>query len=74
MDTSFQTAMAGAAQQCAKTLKTLRARAALRGYSLHQFPLAEGDGFMVSRWNLSRTLPDLASVEAFLDRAGVPHG
>ncbi len=50
----------------AKTVATLAARAALRGYELKQ--TAHGT-FVVWRWNLIRELADVAAVEAFLARA-----
>ena len=57
-----------------KEFETLRARAALRGFTLHMIEGREGvSDYLVARWNLSRTLPDFASVARFLDQAGVPH-
>jgi hypothetical protein len=56
-----------------KTLATLRARAALIGYSLCS--LTETDGlcfYLLSRWGMSRTLPDLAAVALFLRKLGAP--
>lgn len=51
-----------------KTLATLRASLALAGgYSLHE--LTDGS-FLVARWNLTRTLPDLAAVRAFCKLVG----
>ncbi len=47
---------------------TMTKRAALGGVQLHR--LATG-GFLLTRWNLSTELPDLASVAALLDRMGV---
>lgn len=51
-----------------KTVATMTARAALGGVQLHRF--ATG-GFLLTRWNLSTELPDLASVAALLDRMGM---
>jgi hypothetical protein len=53
----------------AKTLATLTARAAIAGYELVQ--LADGT-FIVSRFNLFRSLDHIAAVEAFLQRVGAP--
>ena len=43
----------------------IKARAALAGRSITQ----TADGYIVSRWGMSRTLPDLPAVEAFISRA-----
>ena len=48
-----------------KAFATLRARAALQGVVLCR---TDDERFIVSRWNHSRELPDLAAVEAWLDR------
>jgi hypothetical protein len=54
-----------------KAIETLRARAALRGYALHLIDAGgERAELLICRWNLSRTLPDVAAVEAFLAQAG----
>lgn len=56
-----------------KRFATLRARAALIGYSL--CTLTETDGlcfYLVSRWGMSRVLPDLAAVALFLRKVGAP--
>lgn len=52
----------------AKLVATTKARAALAGFELVDLP----DGsFVITRWNLlSRELPHLAAVDAFLQRAG----
>ncbi len=53
----------------AKRLATLRARAALAGVSL--FALENDHGktvYIVSRWALTRELPDLEAVEAWLEK------
>lgn len=47
------------------TINEIKARAALAGWSITQ---TEG-GIVVSRWGMSRTLPDLPAVEAFIGRA-----
>lgn len=63
---------AAARDQHDKLIQTLQARAALSGFTLHLIDTgAIGPTFMVSRWNISRTLPDVASVESFLAQAGV---
>lgn len=51
-----------------KTFATLQAQAALAGITV--FRTAHGD-YMVSRWSWSRTLPDLAAVEALLRQMGM---
>ena len=56
-----------------KTFATLRARAALAGFSL--CAMTETDGlcfYLLSRWGMSRTLPDLAGVVLFLRQVGAP--
>lgn len=50
-----------------KTFAELKARLALKGHWLH--PLQDG-GFMVGAWHVSRTLPDLEAVRAFLVKVG----
>ncbi len=52
-----------------KTFDTLRARLALRGFTLQ--PAARG-GFMVAQWGRWLVVADLAAVEAFAVRAGCP--
>jgi len=55
-----------------KPFATLRARAALAGISL--CTMTETDGlcfYLLGRWGMSRTLPDLASVALFLRQLGV---
>ena len=47
-----------------KAFASMQARAALAGFQLHE--LADGDVLM-SRWGLSRALPDLYAVGRFLD-------
>jgi hypothetical protein len=48
-----------------KTVATYQARAAIQGYQL--VALADGT-FMVSRWQLFKTLEHPAAVESFLER------
>lgn len=58
-----------------KAIETLRARAALGGFTLHVISDSNGGAqFLVTRWNLSRTLPDVAAVEAFFQQVGVSNG
>lgn len=47
------------------TFNEIKARAALAGWSITQ---AAG-GYIVSRWGMSKSLPDLPAVEAFISRA-----
>jgi hypothetical protein len=60
-----------------KVIQTLRARAALRGFALHVISTGHTAdspaAFLVSRWNLSRTLATVGAVESFIDQAGLPH-
>ena len=61
-----------AAVDC-KALATLQARAALASFTLRT--MTETDGqcvYLLSRWGMSRTLPDLAAVVAFLRQVGAP--
>ena len=83
-DASSRTAPSGAAACTAvnappacltdgKAFATLRARAALAGFTLSV--MTETDGlcfYLLSRWGMSRTLPDLASVVVFLRQIGAP--
>ncbi len=50
-----------------KAVATATARAALAGFELVQ--MADGS-FVVARWTMTRALPDLAAVEAFLAQVG----
>ena len=50
----------------AKHLETLRAKFALRGHELHVTPT----GYFVTRWSLTRELPTMADVHAFLTQIG----
>jgi hypothetical protein len=40
------------------------------GFTLHATEIEGAPGFLVSRWGMSRALPDLAAVDTFLRRAG----
>lgn len=56
-----------------KAFASLRARAALIGYSLCTVTEFDGLGFyLLSRWGMSRTLPDLAAVAVLLRTLGAP--
>lgn len=55
------------AGQDRKEFATLQAHLALRGHALHDL---RGGGFVVTRWNLNRHLPDLATVRAFAEQVG----
>lgn len=44
-----------------KRLATLKAQFALRGFAVHE----ARDGFLVSRWNLTKHLPTLDDLERF---------
>lgn len=55
------------AGQDRKEFATLQAQLALRGHALHEL---RGGGYVVTRWNLNRELPDLATVRAFAERVG----
>ena len=62
---------AAAAAADATTIATLQARAALAGFTLSV--MTDTDGlclYLVSRWGMSRTLPDLAGLVAFLRQVG----
>lgn len=55
-----------------KTFANLRARAAIAGFTL--CTMTESDGlyfYLLSRWGMSRTLPDLDAVAVFLRQVGV---
>ena len=47
------------------TFNEIKARAALAGWSITQ----TADGYIVSRWGMSKSLPDLPAVESFISRA-----
>jgi hypothetical protein len=56
-----------------KLISTLRARAALAGITMHVVADEHGRGaYLLTRWCLSRELPDLRAVGAFLDQVGAP--
>lgn len=57
-----------------KSFTTLRARAALARQTLERVEPRNGEPacYRIGRWGLSRTLPDLQSVAAFLDHVGAP--
>lgn len=56
-----------------KAFANLRASAALAGFTLCTMTETAGLCFyLVSRWGMSRTLPDLAAVVAFLRQVGAP--
>jgi hypothetical protein len=56
----------------AKLFATARARCALAGWSLiEQQPTGEQPAYIATRWGMSRALPDLAAVDAFLAQIGV---
>lgn len=50
-----------------KPFETLRAKLALKGYSLSE---RSRDGYLIARWNLSRHLLDLRAVGDFLRAVG----
>jgi hypothetical protein len=57
--------------QADKAFATLRARLALAGYALHITSNGTGGAeYIVTRWNLCRTLPDIAAVSALADQVG----
>lgn len=55
-----------------KAFETVRARAALAGVALYVSSEAGRPVYLAVRWGWCKTLPDLAAVEAFLDRLGAP--
>lgn len=50
-----------------KDLATLIAQMALAGHSVHKLQ----DGFIVTRWGMSRNCPDLATLVGFARQLGV---
>ena len=61
-----------AASRADKAFLTMRAALALRGFELHIVSDGAGSSaYLVQRWNMSRTLPDMGEVRAFAERAGV---
>ncbi len=68
-------AASAAVGEADKAFTTLRAMLALRGFALDIVSDGEGGtAYMVHKWSVSRTLPDMPAVRAFAERAGVPHG
>jgi hypothetical protein len=57
-----------AARAAQKGEATMFAAYALRGFSVHKVP----DGYLVSRWGLTRHCPDLQTLTAFANQVGVP--
>jgi hypothetical protein len=54
-----------------KEFASLRAHAALRGHELHRSNPADGPTrYWVSRWGLTRELPSIQDVRAFLRQIG----
>ncbi len=53
-----------------KTFDTLRTVLASKGFALRQVDAGEQTAYIASRWNQSRTLPDLAAVEGFARQVG----
>lgn len=54
-----------------QAVAALRARAKAAGFTIHIVQNAVGiTEFVVVRWGMSKALPDVAAVAAFLDRAG----
>lgn len=63
--------MSGSAESApsAKTIATLKARAALAGVTVHEMSSGE---YVAGRWNLSRTFTSLEELERWLDQIGAP--
>ena len=56
-----------------KAFSTMAARAALRGFTLTRSTETNGRvRFVIGKWNLLRFCDDMAEVEQFFGRAGVP--
>jgi hypothetical protein len=54
-----------------KEYANLRAQAALQGATLHRIEDERGtEAYVVSKWHLTRQLPTLEAVAAWLDRLG----
>lgn len=54
-----------------KEFATLRAQAALRGHELHRSNPADGPTrYWASRWGMTRELPSIQDVRAFLRQIG----
>ncbi len=49
---------------------TLRAALAQKGFALHLVDAGGQPAYLVVRWNLSRTLPDMAAVDGFACQVG----
>jgi hypothetical protein len=56
-----------AATDAQKAEATIFAGFALRGFAVHEAP----DGFLVSRWGLTRHCPDIQTLLAFARQVGV---
>ena len=57
-----------------KAFFTLRALLALKGYALNRTQAEDGPvRFYVTRWGVSRELPNLAAVRGFAEQAGAAH-
>jgi len=69
MTTKTHAEMAGQATPCAKTVFTLKAELALRGFQVHNTTTG---GWLVARWDRSHYCQHLADLEAFARRVGVP--
>lgn len=50
-----------------KVFSTVQARLALRSFVVHQ--LGDG-GFLVCKWNLTRSVPDLQALQRFAEAVG----
>ena len=74
--TKLNTGTVAPAQSFSKRFATLQAKCALAGVSLHQMENDHGDTvFIVSRWALTRELPDLDANYALRYRiTGLTHG
>ena len=58
-----------------KEFAPARAELAIRGFVLQRIDADDGRAaYLVTRWNMSRSLPDLSAAHDFAERAGVPHG
>ena len=67
--TKSNTAIVTPAENLGKHYATQQARCALAGVSLHRLENDHGKTvFIVSKWALTRELPDLDAVSAWLDR------
>lgn len=67
--TTTNIATVAPAENADKRFATLQARCALAGISLHKLENDQGATvYIVSRWALTRELPDLEAVESWLDK------